>query len=90
MSEISDKLWLAIDYMGAKNSYGAVSFGLSYAITPDASFIIGYDIWNDLHQLQANRNGPDRFQSAGCAGLVQKSGQEIALPTNATDKKKAS
>jgi hypothetical protein len=33
--------------MGAKNSYGAVSFGLSYAITPDASFIIGYDIWND-------------------------------------------
>jgi hypothetical protein len=47
MSEISDKLWLAIDYMGAKNSYGAVSFGLSYAITPDASFIIGYDIWND-------------------------------------------
>lgn len=47
MTEISDKLWLAIDYMGAKNSYGAVSFGLSYAIVPDASFIIGYDIWND-------------------------------------------
>jgi hypothetical protein len=33
--------------MGAKNSYGAVSFGLSYAIVPDASFIIGYDIYND-------------------------------------------
>jgi hypothetical protein len=47
MTEISDKLWLAVDYMGAKNSYGAVSFGLSYAIVPDASFIIGYDIWND-------------------------------------------
>jgi hypothetical protein len=47
MSEISDKLWLAIDYMGAKNSYGTVSFGMSYAIVPDASFIIGYDIWND-------------------------------------------
>ena len=47
MTELSDKLWLAIDYMGAKNSYGAVSFGLSYAIVPDASFIIGYDIYND-------------------------------------------
>jgi len=47
ISEISDKWWLAIDYMGAKNSYGACSFGISYAITPDASFIFGYDIWND-------------------------------------------
>jgi hypothetical protein len=47
ITEISDKFWLAVDYMGAKNSYGALSFGGSYAITPDASFIIGYDIWND-------------------------------------------
>jgi hypothetical protein len=45
--EITDKLWLSVDYMGAKNSYGALSFGASYAITPDASFIIGYDIYND-------------------------------------------
>jgi len=47
MTEISDKIWLAVDYQGAKNSYGALSFGASYAVTPDASFIIGYDIWND-------------------------------------------
>jgi len=47
MSEISDKLWLAVDYQGAKNSYGALSVGGSWAITPDASFIIGYDIFND-------------------------------------------
>jgi hypothetical protein len=53
ISEISDKLWLAIDYMGSKNSYGAVSFGLSYAIVPDASFIIGYDIWNDINYVGA-------------------------------------
>jgi hypothetical protein len=52
ISEISDKLWLAIDYMGAKNSYGAVSFGLSYAIVPDASFIIGYDIFNDKNSYK--------------------------------------
>jgi hypothetical protein len=47
LTEINDKLWLAVDYMGSKNSYGALTFGGSYAITPDASFIIGYDIWND-------------------------------------------
>jgi hypothetical protein len=47
ITEISDKFWLAVDYMGAKNSYGALSFGGAYYITPDASFIIGYDLFND-------------------------------------------
>jgi hypothetical protein len=45
--EITDKLWLAVDYMSAKNGYGALSFGASYAVSPDAGFIIGYDIYND-------------------------------------------
>jgi len=47
MNELTDKLWLAVDYMGAKNGYGALSFGAAYYICPDASFIIGYDIFND-------------------------------------------
>ena len=45
--EITDKLWLAVDYMSAKNGYGALSFGASYNVAPNASFIIGYDIYND-------------------------------------------
>jgi len=44
---LSDKLWVAVDYMSGKSGYGALSFGASYAITSDASFILGYDIWND-------------------------------------------
>jgi hypothetical protein len=47
LTELSDKLWVAVDYMSGKSGYGALSFGASYAITPDASFILGYDIWND-------------------------------------------
>jgi hypothetical protein len=47
MTELSDKIWLAVDYMGAKNGYGALSFGGAYYVTPDASFIIGYDMYND-------------------------------------------
>jgi hypothetical protein len=47
ISEISDKLWLAVDYQSQKNGYGALSFGGSWAVSPDASFIIGYDIYND-------------------------------------------
>jgi hypothetical protein len=49
LSELSDKFWLAVDYMGANNSYGALSFGASYAVTPDASFIVGCDFWNDIN-----------------------------------------
>jgi len=52
ISEVTDKLWLAIDYFSGKNGYGALSFGLSYAIVPDASFIVGYDIWNDNTALK--------------------------------------
>ncbi len=42
-----DKYWAAIDYMGGENSYGALSFGVSYALSDDASFIVGYDIYNN-------------------------------------------
>jgi hypothetical protein len=49
LTELSDKFWLGLDYMGGNNSYGALSFGASYAVTPDASFIIGCDFWNDIN-----------------------------------------
>ncbi|MDD5672524.1 MAG: hypothetical protein PHC61_00040 [Chitinivibrionales bacterium] len=47
ISEISDKLWLALDYQGSKSSYGALSFGFSYNFAANASAILGYDIFND-------------------------------------------
>lgn len=47
MSEISDKLWAAIDYQGGKNGYGALSFGVSWKFAPNVSVILGYDIYNE-------------------------------------------
>jgi len=47
MSEISDKLWAAIDYQGGDNSMGALSFGIAWAFTKNVSLIVGYDIYND-------------------------------------------
>jgi hypothetical protein len=47
MSEISDKLWLAADYMGGKNMNGALSFGASWAFAKNVSVIFGYDIYNN-------------------------------------------
>ncbi len=41
-----EKFWGAIDYMGGNNSYGAFSFGVSYALSDKSSFIVGYDIYN--------------------------------------------
>lgn len=47
ISEISDKLWAAVDYQGGDNSFGALSFGVSWAFSPNVSVIFGYDIFNE-------------------------------------------
>jgi hypothetical protein len=47
MTEISDKLWLAVDYQGGKSALGALSFGASWAFAKNVSVIFGYDIYNN-------------------------------------------
>jgi hypothetical protein len=47
ISELSDKLWLAVDYQSGYSGYGAGSFGLSWSFAPNMSAILAYDIYND-------------------------------------------
>lgn len=47
LSELSENLWVAVDYQGANNSYGALSLGFSWKFAPNASVIAGYDIFNE-------------------------------------------
>jgi len=47
MTEISDKLWLAVDYMSGNNVDGAISVGASWAFSKNVSVIFGYDIWKE-------------------------------------------
>jgi hypothetical protein len=47
MSEISDKLWLAVDYQGGHNVMGAVNVGVSWAFSKNVSLIVGYDIYKE-------------------------------------------
>lgn len=47
MSEISDKLWMAVDYQGSKSAVGALNFGVSWAFAKNVSVIFGYDIYNN-------------------------------------------
>jgi hypothetical protein len=47
MSEISDRLWLCVDYQGSHSSYGAMNYGFSWKFTNNVSAIIAYDIYNN-------------------------------------------
>ncbi len=47
MTEISDKLWLSVDYQGSKSSYGALNLGASWKFADNVSAILGYDIYNN-------------------------------------------
>ncbi|MBI1893181.1 MAG: hypothetical protein HYS14_03600 [Candidatus Rokubacteria bacterium] len=47
MSEISDKLWLAIDYQGGESSFGAFSMGAGWKFAPNVLFILGYTWFNN-------------------------------------------
>ena len=54
MTEISDKLWMAVDYQGGKNIDSAVSFGASWNFAKNVSVIFGYDVYT--RQSVAGKN----------------------------------
>jgi hypothetical protein len=45
MAEISDKLWIAVDYQGGNNVDGAVNFGASWKFAKNVSVIFAYDVY---------------------------------------------
>lgn len=47
MTEISDKLWIAVDYQGSRSSYGSLNPGLAWKFSDNVSAIFGYNIYND-------------------------------------------
>jgi len=47
MSEISDRLWVCVDYQGTQSSYGAINYGFAWKFTDNVSAIVGYDIYNN-------------------------------------------
>jgi hypothetical protein len=47
MTEISDKLWMAVDYQGGRSYLGALSAGFSWSFSSNISVIFAYDIYNN-------------------------------------------
>jgi hypothetical protein len=50
--EISDKLWLAVDYMGGNNANGALSVGGSWAFSKQISLIVGAVFFNPFQEVK--------------------------------------
>jgi hypothetical protein len=56
MTEISDKLWMAIDYQGGKNYLGALNLGFSWSFSSNTSVIFAYDIYNNNKVLYNSKD----------------------------------
>jgi len=56
--QVTGKWWLAVDYMGGKSSFGAVSAGFSYAVAENVSLLFGYNMYadNDIGGKKMNAN----------------------------------
>jgi hypothetical protein len=44
--EISENLWLAVDYQGSKSSFGALSYGFAWSFSKNVSVIFARDVFN--------------------------------------------
>lgn len=46
ITEISENLWLAVDYQGSKSSFGAFSYGFAWSFSKNVSVIFARDVFN--------------------------------------------
>lgn len=47
MTEISDKLWVCVEYQGTKSGYGSLNLGCSWQLTKNTSVLAGYEFYNN-------------------------------------------
>ena len=57
MNEISDKLWLGIDYMSGNNANGEISVGGAWCFSKQVSLLAGVVWYNPFYNLSAGDNG---------------------------------
>lgn len=47
MTELSDKLWLCVEYMGTESAYGCLNLGGSWKVADNVAVLGGYEIFNN-------------------------------------------
>ena len=65
ITELSDKLWVGVDYMSGHNVNSSINFGASWAFSKNVSVIVGFDYWmehavagNNTMTVQVDLNWP--------------------------------
>lgn len=51
MTELSEKLWLCVDYMGTKSVYGCWNIGASWKFAPKVSLLGGYELFDNQNLI---------------------------------------
>ncbi len=57
ISEVSDKLWLGMDYMSGNNANGEISFGGSWSFTKQVTLLVGVVVYNPFYTVSQADNG---------------------------------
>jgi hypothetical protein len=47
MTEVSDKLWVCVEYMGTESVYGSFNVGASWKLVDNVSMLGGYEMFNN-------------------------------------------
>lgn len=47
VTEVSDKLWVCVEYMGTESVYGSFNIGASWKVAGNVSVLGGYEIFNN-------------------------------------------
>jgi hypothetical protein len=58
ISEVSDKLWLGIDYMGGNNANGQLGLGASWAFSKQITVLAGVQIFNPFYTPSSGETLP--------------------------------
>jgi hypothetical protein len=57
LDEISDKLWLGLEYMGGNNANGEMSFAGSWTFSKQVTLLAGLVVFNPFYHLSREDNG---------------------------------
>jgi hypothetical protein len=47
MTEVSDRLWVCVEYQGTRSGYGSLNLGGSWTFSKNASVLLGYEFYNN-------------------------------------------
>lgn len=47
IDEVSEKLWVCVEYQGTESGYGSLNLGCSWQFTKDISLLAGYEFYNN-------------------------------------------